>query len=240
MGLRLPPPTRFCLLRTCATPAWLRSPPCFRPLPDGLPLAFSPNYRTLSYSLLFCISLRFRLTLLSIVGPPLALPMVVGQPQALTLFLWPRLARTLLRWPARYSVGLRGPPAASHSSAGPRIPFAALEPCPVWVSAWASAGSSSELECSAVRLAAIPYRVSPGFSSIDAGLYVRPAALHRCSPPLLAVLPSEGGRCAVTAAPLPRRPRLCPSWRRLQAYSSVLLRSLFMFLLVNCFMRVPA
>ena len=44
-------------------------------------------------------SLRFRLTLLSIVGLPLALPMVVGQPRALTLFLRPRLAHTLLRWP---------------------------------------------------------------------------------------------------------------------------------------------
>ena len=68
-------------------------------MPDGPPLAFSPNYRTLSNYLLFCLSLRFRLTLLSIVGPPLALPMVVGQPRALTLFLRPRLARPLLRWP---------------------------------------------------------------------------------------------------------------------------------------------
>ena len=99
MGLRLPPPTRLCLLRTCATPTWLRSPPRFRPLPDGPPLAFSPNYRTLSNYLLFCISLRLQLTLLLIVGPPLALPMVVGQPRSLTLFLRPRLARTLLRWP---------------------------------------------------------------------------------------------------------------------------------------------
>ena len=78
----------------------------------------------------------------------------------------------------------------------------------MWVSAWASAGSSSELECSAVRLAAIPYCVSPGFSSIDAGMYVRAAALHLRSPPLSAVLPSAGGRCADTDAPLPRRPRL--------------------------------
>ena len=109
----------------------------------------------------------------------------------------------------------------------------------MWVSAWASAGSSSELECSAVRLAAIPYRVSPGFSSTDAGMYVRAAALHRRSPPFSVVLPSEAGCCAVTDALLPRRPRLCPSWRRLRAYSSMLLRSLFMFLLVNCFMRVP-
>ena len=99
MGLRLPPPTRLCLLRTCATPAWLRSPLRFRPMPDGTPLAFSPISRTLSNYLLFCISLRFRLTLLSIVGPPLALPLVVGQPRALTLFLRPRLARTLLRCP---------------------------------------------------------------------------------------------------------------------------------------------
>ena len=99
VGLRLPPPTRLCLLRTCATPAWLRSPPRFRPLPDGPPLAFSPVYRTLSTYLLFCISLRFRLTLLSIVGPPLALPMIVRQPWALTLFLRPRLACMLLRWP---------------------------------------------------------------------------------------------------------------------------------------------
>ena len=99
MGLHLPPPTQLCLLRTCATPAWLRSPPRFRPMPDGPPLAFSPNYRTLSNYLLFCLSLRFQLTLLSIVGPPLALPMVVGQPRALTLFLRPRLALMLLRWP---------------------------------------------------------------------------------------------------------------------------------------------
>ena len=97
--LRLPPPTRICLLRTCATPAWLRSPPRFRPSPDGPPLAFSPNYRTFSNYLLFCITLRFWLTLLSLVGPLLALPMVVGQPRALTLFLRPRLACTLLRWP---------------------------------------------------------------------------------------------------------------------------------------------
>ena len=96
----------------------------------------------------------------------------------------------------------------------------------MWVSAWASAGSSSELECLAVRLAAIPYHVSPGFSSIDAGMYVRAAALHRHSPPLSAVLPSEGGRCAVTDALLPRSPRLY--------YDCSL------FLLVNCFMRVPA
>ena len=129
--------------------------------------------------------------------------MVVGQPWALTLFLRPLLASA-------------GPPAATHSSAGPRVPFAAPEPHPVWVSAWASAGSSSELECSAVRLAAIPYRVSPGFSSVDAGMYVRVAALHRRSLPLSAVLPSEGGRCVVTDAPLPRSPRLCPSWRRLR------------------------
>ena len=47
-----------------------------------------------------------------------------------------------------------------HSSAGPQVPFEAPEPLLMWASAWASAGSSSELECSAVQLAAIPYRVS--------------------------------------------------------------------------------
>ena len=46
-------------------------------------------------------------------------------------------------------------------------------------------------------------------------MYVRTAALHRRSPPLSAVLPSEGGRFAVADALLPRCPRLCPSWRRL-------------------------
>ena len=65
-------------------------------------------------------------------------------------------------------------------------------------------------------LSDIPYRVSPGFSSIDAGMYVRAVALHRHSPPLSAVLPSVGGFCAVTVAPLPRRPRLGPSWRWLR------------------------
>ena len=71
----------------------------------------------------------------------------------------------------------------------------------MWVSAWASAGSSLELECSAVRLAAIPFRVSPGFLSIDAGMYVWAAALHRRSLPLSAVLPSEGD---VVRSPMPR------------------------------------
>ena len=112
VGLRLPLPTRLCLHRTCATPAWLRSPPRFRPLPDGPPLAFSPIYRTLSNYLLFCISLRFRLTFLSIVGPPLALPMVVGQQRALTLFLRPRLACTLLHWPPLARMLLHWPPLA--------------------------------------------------------------------------------------------------------------------------------
>ena len=125
--------------------------------------------------------------------------MFVGQPRALTLFIRPRLASAV-------------PPAATHSSTGPRVPFAAPEPRPVSVFAWASAGGSSGLECSAVRLAAIPYCVSPGFSSVDAGMYVRAAALHCRSPPLSAVLPSEGGRCSVADAPLPRCPRFCPSW----------------------------
>ena len=97
------PPSR------CSTPAWLCSPPRFHPLPDGPPLTFGSNYRTLSNYLLFCISLRFRLTLLSIVGPPLALPMVVGQPLALTLFLRPRLACTRLRWPSCCYAFIRWP-----------------------------------------------------------------------------------------------------------------------------------
>ena len=48
-------------------------------------------------------------------------------------------------------------------------------------------------------LSDIPYRVSFGFLSIDAGMYVWAAALHRRSPPLSAVLPSVGGRCAASA-----------------------------------------
>ena len=120
LGLRLPPPTRLCLLRTCATHAWLRGPLRFRPMPDDPPLAFRPVYRPKSNYLLFCISLGFRLALLSILGHPLALPMVVGPPRALMLFLRPRLALTLLCWPS-----------STHSSAGPRVPFAAPEPRPV-------------------------------------------------------------------------------------------------------------
>ena len=81
-------------------------------------------------------------------------------------------------------------------------------------------------------LSDIPYRVSFGFLSIDAGMYVRAAALHRRSPPLSAVLPSVGGRCAASAF---------RSFVELAAASySVLLRSLFMFLSVICFMHVPA
>ena len=169
-------------------PAWLRSPPHFRPLPNGPPLAFSLNYKPcliISCSVYyygsgwpFCQSLGFRWPYLWLSGSRRPLRSSSG-----------------LGWPARYSAGLRWPSCCS---------------------AWASAGSSSELECSAVQLAAIPYRVSPGLSSIDAWMYVRATALHRRSPPLSAVLPSEGGRCAVAVTPLPRHPRLCPSWRRLQ------------------------
>ena len=110
----------------------------------------------------------------------------------------------------------------------------------MWVSAWDSAGgssSSSELEGSAVRLADIPYRVSPGFSSLDAGMYFRAAVLHRRSPPLSAVLPSVGVRCAVAVA---TASAFLSFIVKAAASSSVLLRSPFMFILVNCFMCVPA
>ena len=148
-------------------------------------------------------------------GAPLASAHSALSPSYLRV---PRLAPQSSAFPsfAGWSSDSTGPPADTHSSAGPRVSFAAPEPRLLWVSAWTSAGSSSELECSAVRLAAIPYRVSLGFLSIDAGMYVLAAALHRRSPPLSAVLPSEGECCAVTDAPLPRRPRLCPSWRRLR------------------------
>ena len=141
-------------------PVWLRSPPRFRPLPDGPPLAFSHHYRTLSHYLLFCILLRFRLTLLSIVGPPLALPMVVGQPRTLTLFLRPPLALLLLRihpLDLGFLLRLRSL-VRCRSLRGPQSVALLL------------------LECSAVRLAAIPYPVSLGFSSFDARMYVRAAA----------------------------------------------------------------
>ena len=65
-------------------------------------------------------------------------------------------------------------------------------------------------------LSDIPFCVSPGFLSIDAGMYVRAAALHRRSSPLSAVLPRVWGGCAVAVAPLPWRPRLGPSWRWLR------------------------
>ena len=124
--------------------------------------------------------------------------------------------------------------ALASNPTGPRVPFAAPEPRPVSVFAWASAGGSSGLECSAVRLAAIPYRVSPGFSSVNAGMYVRAVALHCRSPPLSAVLPSEGGRCAVADAPLPRCPRFCPSWRRLRPPSRCYYARSIFWLIVLC------
>ena len=49
---------------------------------------------------------------MSILGPPLALPMIVGPPLALTLFLRPRLARTLLHWPQLALLLLRVHPLA--------------------------------------------------------------------------------------------------------------------------------
>ena len=154
----------------------------------------------------------------------------------------PRLAPQSSAFPsfAGWSSDSAGPPAATHSSAGPRVPFAAPEPRPMWVSAWASAGSSLELECSVVRLAAVPYHVFPGFFSIDAGMYVRAAALHRRSPPLSPVLPSVGGTLCGHRCPVATASAFMSFMAKAAASSSVLLRSLFMFLLVNCFMRVPA
>ena len=97
---------------------------CLRGPPRLLVLLRWP-YRPLSR-----ILLRFRLSLLSIVGPPLALTMVVGQPWTLTLssglgwhacystgLRWPSCCYTFIRWTsgsfcgsgASSGVGLRGP-----------------------------------------------------------------------------------------------------------------------------------
>ena len=85
LGLRLPPPTRLCLLRACATP---------------------PSSAVLRVSVLCRMVLRW--PSVPIIEPCLIIScsiyyygsgIVVGQPRTLTLFLRPRLARTLLRWP---------------------------------------------------------------------------------------------------------------------------------------------
>ena len=193
------PPTRLCLLRTCATHAWLLGPPRFRPSPDGHsrfrpspdgpPLAFRPTYRTLSNYLLFCISLGFRLALLSTLGPPLALPMVVGPPLALLrLRIHPLALGFLLQLRSLVLCG---------SLRGPRP----VAPRPL---------RSLKVQRSALLTFLIVF--PPGFLSLDARMYFRAAALHHRSPPLSAVLPSEGERGAVAVALLPGRPRFCPSW----------------------------
>ena len=75
-----------------------------------------------------------------------------------------------------------------------------------------------------------PLSCFPGFLSIDNGMYVRAVALHCRSLPLSAVLPNVGGRCAVTVVPLPRHPRLGPSWRWLRPPTSCYCaRSLYFF-----------
>ena len=207
VGFRLPPPTRLCLLRTCATPAWVRSPPSFRPLPDGPPLAFSSDYISLSNYLLFCISLRFRLALWSIVGPPLALPTVVGQPRALTLFFRPRLARTLLRWPSCCYAFIRWP-SGSFGGSGASSGVGLCVGLSQWLfGAWmfGSPTCCHSLSCFPQVFVYRRRDVCSGCSFTSTfTTFIGCFALW------------GGGRCAVTDAPLPRRPRLCPSWRRLR------------------------
>ena len=105
----------------------------------------------------------------------------------------------------------------------------------MWVSAWDSSGGSLGLEGSAVRLAAILYRVSPGFSSINARMYVRAAALYRRSPAFLGCFAQFGGDAV--RSPMPRCHAVCIYVLHGEGCGLLLsVTTLFMFLLVNCFM----
>ena len=71
VGLRLPLPTRLCLLRTCAYPAWLCSPPRFHPLPDGPPAPLALLLiRIHLLALGFLLRLRSLVCCGSLRGPP--------------------------------------------------------------------------------------------------------------------------------------------------------------------------
>ena len=81
-------------------------PSRFRPMTDGPPLAFSPNYRTLSNYL-------FVLFIITVPADPFvdcwasAGPTYGYRAAADPLFHRPRLARTLLRWPSCYYAFIR-------------------------------------------------------------------------------------------------------------------------------------
>ena len=151
-------------------------------------------------------------------------------PRLLVLLRWPCRPLLRLRNSLRLRVGLRLPPPSGfwqlrclvrcRSPRGPQ---------PV---------APRHLRSLSVRRSTLGHSLTcfPGFSSIDAGMYVQVAALRHRLPPLSAVLPSVGGRCAIAVARLPRGPRLGPSWRRLrpptQCYCT---RSLcFFWLFVLC------
>ena len=193
----------------------------------------APSLAPLALSASLAISLRFRLTLLSIVGLPLALPMVVGQPRALTLFLRPRLACTLLCWPPLALLLLRVHPLAL----GFLLRLRSLVRC----------GSVRGPQLVALRsfnvrrsdlppfLIVFPqgFRLSTPGCMFGLRLYI---AVHRL---FRLFCPVRGGlRCGLRC-PVAKASAFISFMATAAASSSVLLRSLFMFLLVNCFMRVP-
>ena len=163
---------------------------------------------------------------MSILGPPLALPVVVGPPRALTLFLRPRLACTLLRWPQLALLLLRVHPLAL----GFLLQLRSLVRC-------SSLGGPQlvALRSLNVRRLDLPsflivfspcFRLSTPRCMFGLWLYIAVCHLYRLFCPVM------GGRCAVADTPLPRRLRLCPSWRRLRPPRCYYARSLCLFWLI--------
>ena len=133
--------------------------------------------------------------------------MVVGLPRALTLFLRPGLARTLLCWPQLALLLLRIHPLA--------LGFLLQLQSLVWCRSLRGPQPVA-LRSLNVRRSDLPTFLivfPPGFRLSSPGcmfglrLYIAVRRLYRLFCPV---------RGDAVRSPLPRRPRLCPSWRRLR------------------------
>ena len=133
--------------------------------------------------------------------------MVVGQPRALTLFLRPRLTSTLLRWPQLALLLLRIHPLAL----GFLLQLWSLVRCRSLRGTPPVALRSLNIR----RYNLLPFLIvfPPGFHLSTPGCMFG----LRLTSPFAAFL---GSFCPVRGdavrSPMPRRPRLCPSWRRLR------------------------
>ena len=226
VGLRLPPPFRLCLLRACATPpgsavlrvsVLCRMVLCWPSVPIIEPcLIISCSVYYYSSGWPFCRSLGLR---------------------------WPYLWLSGSRWPLRSSSGLGWPPLA----------LLLLRVHPLVLGflsrlrslAWCRSLRGPQpvvLQCLNVRrsdllpfLIVFPqgFRLSTPGCMFGLRLYIAVRRLYR-------LFCSVRGDAVRSPLPVAMASAFMYFMAKAAASSSVFLRSLFIFLLVHCFMRVPA